>query len=345
MPLTKDEFIAGYRLILGREPEKEKIDASTFRHLNFADFRDGLLLSEEFQLSYRQRILKNYKNPAVYADQPCLVFLHIPKTAGTTLHHLLTPLFASNRICPERFNHLHAYSPTELAPFQFYSGHFEYDSLKYIPRRKIKIITMLREPKARLMSLYNFYRAHDPEYVLKNKLPIPTLAHRMSPIDFFRHPRVVRAPGISNSMARAFFGGANFSKWDQTIETPQPRQVAFDRAPEAAMDIILRRLADMDFVGIQEDFERSVTLLFHTLDKAPPTKVDSRMTFEEVSQAGAGATGKFEKQALTPELAEVMIPLTCFDNIVYQRGRLTFEERCAAAGLAPAEDQPSLDGR
>ena len=57
---------------------------------------------------------------------------------------------------------LHLHSPAELCTYSVFAGHFNHDSLAFIPRRKLSIFTLVREPKQRLLSLYNFWRAHDP---------------------------------------------------------------------------------------------------------------------------------------------------------------------------------------
>src|SRR5262249_170075 len=106
--------------------------------------------------SSRQRLL------ALDLTRPKLVFLHHPKTGGTTLHHILMRGFDEDEICPERFNGLQHYSAGDLARYRYFSGHFDLLSVSLIPGEK-KIITMLREPISRLISLYYFQRAHKAE--------------------------------------------------------------------------------------------------------------------------------------------------------------------------------------
>jgi hypothetical protein len=55
---------------------------------------------------------------------PRLVFRHLPRTGGTTLHHHLSAHFAPDQICPERFSRLERYSESQLEQWRFFSGHF-----------------------------------------------------------------------------------------------------------------------------------------------------------------------------------------------------------------------------
>ena len=58
-----------------------------------------------------------------------LVFMHIPKTGGTSLHEVLVAQFKPGEICPERFNHLREWASSDLAKFRLFSGHFDFDSI------------------------------------------------------------------------------------------------------------------------------------------------------------------------------------------------------------------------
>jgi hypothetical protein len=101
------------------------------------------------------------KGGHVSRDDDCLVFLHIPKTAGSSLATSLVFNYP-----PERTVHVDLIDrpagdienvvPTEdLAHARLIRGHLPYGVHTHVPRR-CEYITVLREPVARAISAYKF---------------------------------------------------------------------------------------------------------------------------------------------------------------------------------------------
>ena len=100
-----------------------------------------------------------------YGQKPLFVFLHIPKTAGTSLSHLLRNKFATDSIkliyspaeCARTLNE-HA---EELdASIDCISGHIDYGIHHYLARDCV-YFSMMREPVSRVLSHYHFTRSQD----------------------------------------------------------------------------------------------------------------------------------------------------------------------------------------
>ncbi len=96
-----------------------------------------------------------------------LVFLHVPKAAGTSMIELLSRNFAAEEVLRVRNTHR---SLSELAGDidlaiaegkKFICGHFPYAAVAHLGD-EIDIVTMLRDPVRRLASLYKFWRSRDP---------------------------------------------------------------------------------------------------------------------------------------------------------------------------------------
>src|SRR5438093_89273 len=95
-------------------------------------------------------------------DHEALIFLHIPKTAGTTLNRIIewqySPLsiftIDPHRICatPERFK---TFSEQRRRQLRVVRGHMFYGIHEFLPQGAT-YITMLRDPVARLLSAYSF---------------------------------------------------------------------------------------------------------------------------------------------------------------------------------------------
>ena len=201
--ISETDVISGYLWILGRLPDSSEIEFykqhySLSNSNDARDFQHLLISSEEFRL---RRIFVHQSSRAlpIEMDQPRVVFLHVPKCGGTTLHEMLSTQFPPDRICPGRFQSLGDWTRNELSRFELFSGHFDMSDCRNIPGRHVSVVTRLREPKARLLSLYNFYKAHrlgsvpDPRSLL-------TITHETSAKEFFSHPRVVRHPDIYDAM-------------------------------------------------------------------------------------------------------------------------------------------------
>ena len=87
-----------------------------------------------------------------------IIFLHLPKTAGQSVHAALTESFGSEVICPARVNEqLCVMSRTELARYQVFSGHFDWSLLDCLPGPKY-VFTILRDPLERILSFYFYLR-------------------------------------------------------------------------------------------------------------------------------------------------------------------------------------------
>lgn len=119
---------------------------------------------------------------------PGIVFLHIPKTAGQTVHHQLAALVGEAQVSPVRVHTQAATDVDQMPPgYRLYSGHLDWTALEQITPRFT--FTVLRDPRERLASFYFFLRAEaeraaalgplDPQHVGKQMM----LAHGVD--DYF----------------------------------------------------------------------------------------------------------------------------------------------------------------
>jgi len=91
-------------------------------------------------------------------DECRIVFLHIPKTAGQTIHSELARLIGEDAVSPIRV-HTQADSPAGQFPpgYRLYSGHIDWLALDTVPNPRF-VFTVLRDPFERIASFYFFLK-------------------------------------------------------------------------------------------------------------------------------------------------------------------------------------------
>lgn len=88
--------------------------------------------------------------------RPPIIFLHIPKTAGQSVHNYLSRVFKEQDICPARENfQLCGYSLKTRKNFKLFSGHLDWAQL-YGLHADAFTFSILRDPVDRIISFYNF---------------------------------------------------------------------------------------------------------------------------------------------------------------------------------------------
>jgi len=101
-----------------------------------------------------------------------LYYMHIPKTAGTSLIAILESNFDLDAIYPEKLWHkLLKKIPRDFTKYKLVRGHFGYN-VNQVLHKKPVYMTMLRDPVERTISQYEQIR-HDPtgnNWVSKNFL-------------------------------------------------------------------------------------------------------------------------------------------------------------------------------
>ncbi len=132
---------------------------------------------------------KNQGSPATY-------FVHVPKTAGTSLIVLLDRFFNNNQIFSKQlWREVKAIEPENNQQYELYRGHFGGGGVDILTDRPIEFLTILRDPIELARSTY--------QYVLREKnTKVHELvsAGRMTFLEFLKHEQT--KPLIENRMVR-----------------------------------------------------------------------------------------------------------------------------------------------
>lgn len=236
-----------------------------------------------------------------------VVFLHLPRTGGTTLHRLLVGHFEPNEVCPERFNFLGRHSKEELSRYRYFSGHFDQHTTNYIPA-PVRIISLFRRPADRILSLYYFWRSHTREFIETANLGGPRIAKSLGLLDFLRHPGDGIPGNIENAQVRNLAGSLSAS-------------MAGPEELERAKGCVDR----MFCFGLTENMRQSVDLIFQTLGLSPPRTVPKANDLREI--ATLPITEPVVKEPITPAIQRELARLTTLDDQLYEYAAKLFYDR------------------
>ena len=247
--------------------------------------------------------------PSTYhlQDDDQLCFIHIPKTAGTTLTSILDSKFDRDRICPEhRLIELRDYPAEKVAAYRLFRGHFSHDISLLLPqwsedqpeRSLPYLVTMLRDPVERVISAYEFMKTciiiHPQAAVTQHK------ARTLPLKDYIRDPDV---SGVINAQTRQLAGRA----WRGEARS----------AHSDWLDAARAHLEGFAFVGLTERFNDSMDLLNYTFGWSP---------LQQVQQLMVGSK-TLKREQLTAEELEVILEHNQLDMALYDSAKTLFEAR------------------
>ncbi|VVA90445.1 unnamed protein product [Arabis nemorensis] len=87
--------------------------------------------------------------------QDLLFFLHVPRTGGRTYFHcFLRKLYDSSEECPRSYDKLHFNPRKEKC--KLLATHDDYSLMAKLPRERTSVMTIVRDPIARVLSTYEF---------------------------------------------------------------------------------------------------------------------------------------------------------------------------------------------
>jgi Sulfotransferase family. len=191
-------------------------------------------------------------------DPDCLIaFLHVPKTAGTTLNSILSREYAPDE-CYEIMMRGMAWIPPRAAilrrplislskvfrlrtavrtrrELRLVHGHFDLSIAKHLPG-DTRFFTLLRDPVERAISHYYHYRRRAIDRL---------------------HPLAMR------STLKEWVGGCGIVEMDngQTRRLAGEMNLPFGRVTPAMLERAISRLARFAVVGVTERFDESLILL------------------------------------------------------------------------------------
>ncbi len=328
-PITREGVEFAYRYLLDRPPENEKayeygLSAGTVETLKrWISSSPEYVQKQRAGMStvLRRAILADSQAepaeapPSVGAGKPRIVFLHIMKTAGSSMRERLEQIAGTEPVWRRESDGRPGDVPQDvLARYRVLMGHFNIADSRHVPQPR-RIFTVLREPRERLVSLYYFLHRHTAERVAEQKMEHARIARACSLEEFLTHADRGVRDSLQNVMTRALAGdyrvaGPNryIQPWerpDQAISGPQMLAKA------------LTNLLSLDFIAFVDRLEEDRPLLMKALgvpDLGPlPRKNTKDLIADHLEER--------PPPVVTPLAEKMLNRLTDLDRVLYRLAR------------------------
>lgn len=243
--------------------------------------------------------------------KPRVIFLHIPKTAGSTLYRIIEAHYRAQEIYTvwvdgslDDFKRLDAGSKSELKVLR---GHFGFGLHDFLPGPS-RCFTLLREPVARVISYDAFVRRTPRHY----SYDLVT-SNKMSLADFIASKKDCM---LDNAQTRLLSG----------LESGH--EVPFGECGPDMLEAAKRNLRDaFAVVGLTERFDETLLLLREAFG------------WRRLFYARQNVSAKRpEKEELPSSTLDAILQINALDVQLYQYAQRLFEEQVGQYGASFAED-------
>lgn len=222
-----------------------------------------------------------------------VVFLHLMKCAGTSIHQALHSMFDDDDFYAERF-HLGVTrgEPAEdLSPYRVFSGHFDSLDLPHFPEGSLKF-TSLRDPVERALSHFNFWQSHDRDYLASAGLRGMLSATEMTALEFFNSDSPDFRNNFDNYYVRSFSGSRRDGR-------------SLVNRPEEHLQIAIDTLSGFDHIGRTDEVDSTIDWVARQFGFDP-----ALVTRERLNQLNSWEDNpllhRVEPTPRTPELLEAI---------------------------------------
>jgi len=246
-----------------------------------------------------------------------VVFLHVPKSGGTSLANMLASHFAPERVYHPEPRELGSRSAAELSGYDLIYGHCAWSELGQVAQ-PARIVSLLREPVGRALSLYWYWRAHTWEYGVEELGSRGVqFAKTLDPETFFAEAPPDVLGTVENAAARQLVGA---EYWRMNV--------GFNIPDREVIRICRSRIDAMTFCGLTEAFDASATAIFRRLGlTATASRKDNTLTGQALAPGFEAVRRTSPSQALLARLGD----LTALDAELHRYVRRRWRMRWAEA--------------
>ncbi len=253
-------------------------------------------------------------------------FLHIPKTAGTSLRSVVEEQFPKDQVAP--FSYMHELADVvkrdknELINYSLFAGHLGHTLISLLPQSP-RVITMIREPVSRTISRFkNLMRNRvrksvgherflDPEATIDDFLSFPPTRRLITNFQ-------VRNLALDFDLTKMYYDDDG-----QEILPKQAKLLSYTKTAMSDDELLTKakqRLASFDFVGVTDRFADSMKLLLGTF---------GWKTTMDVPHLNALPDPTLSEQTLSRDTMDKIKAYTELDAELYRFATELFEKRYA----------------
>ena len=259
----------------------------------------------------RRRIMKHY--PDTYQQNDFVFFLHIPKTAGTSVTNALKAAFPEKRtLTPYQMNNVRKHPQEIYLRAELLYGHFTHEVYgRRLPKQPDFILTFLRQPLDHFISTF-FHLKIDPTFAYTTRLT-----------DDKARAEAFHAE-LKDMDIEAFLDHPDSRLFDnfQTRYLVKGLTSDYSGYPdEQLLPIAQRLLLDLPFFGLTERFDDSLSLLASTLGNTVDLK----------SSRSNRSRNKPRNYSPNPEVVQAIERRTRADNALYALAGQAFDARLKAS--------------
>jgi hypothetical protein len=243
-------------------------------------------------------------------DTRALIFLHVPKTAGTTLNQILWRQYQSRivhriqKIIPGRsVEDFRAMTEAEKSRVRIVTGHIDFGFHEFLPR-PCEYITILRDPVDRIISHY-YYVSRDPNHYLYPEVK----GRKLTLADYVRSGLT---PELDNAQVKQIAG----------------EFVGYGQCTRGHLERAKRNITDHFVVaGLSERFDETLLLLKRQLHWSAPYYVKENVTPNRPS-----------RDNIDPAARRAIEEVNALDMELWEFVRNRMDQQIAAYGEAFARD-------
>ncbi len=250
--------------------------------------------------------------PEKYQKSDFIFFLHIPKTAGTSLSNALKTAFAEERsITPLQMNNVRAHPKEIFLNAELLCGHFTHEIYaKRLPKQPNFILTFLRNPIQHYVSIF-FHLKIDPTFTYTIRLANDK-KHAEEIHNYIKDKSIEQFLEYEHS--------AIFDNFQTRYLVKGLSSDYKDFNDSELLPVAQRLLLDLPFFGLTDRFDDSLTLLESAM------ALDKKLHLLKSNKS----RNKPRNFSLSPNvLTEIQVRTRC-DSALFYFAQQAFEARFGA---------------